>query len=484
MPGVLLQPVPAKRIQARGMWSRLARGLGAAIAGLAGYLGAYPSTDPKRLILQGWKPREATADETLAPNLSTLVAQCRQLERSSPTARGVVEGLVAELVGSGIGVRPATGNPQLDRRLFEAFNAWAERAGAGGESLWELQAQAVREWVTAGCVLWRWVLVDNKPAILALEAEWLADHPVAECAPGSLFVRGIELDQYRRPIAYHLRNPDLSLAPRWDDGERVPADLVLHVFERRRAAQTHGEPVLSPIVETLQQEQQLTEAELRAAVNTAAISVFIATTTPFGDLDGVAGDADREPVTDIPVGSVVQGQPGEMPHILENKRPSQQIAPFAEFLRSKIASAARVSRRWLSRDTAGANYSRDRRDQLDSQRVLRPVMLWLGEGIAGKVYLRLVPWLLAGLGEFRAAGQLSAYELEADAPEDIDPSKDTDASLAAIAGGLSTYQRELGRRGLDYRQVMRQQAIEAEERRRLGLSVDEQAPVQPAGEQS
>ena len=66
-----------------GAWNGVASILG-------GWIGAYPSADPRRKILEDWRPRTATANQALVPSLSVLVAQLRHLDRSAPTLRGIV----------------------------------------------------------------------------------------------------------------------------------------------------------------------------------------------------------------------------------------------------------------------------------------------------------------------------------------------------------------------------------------------------------
>jgi capsid protein len=54
----------------------------------------------------------------------------------------------------------------------------------------------------------------------------------------------------------------------------------------------------------------------------------------------------------------------------------------------------------------------------------------------------------------------------------VDPYKDVQASVSAIRSGLSTYQRECAKRGLDWRKVFAQRAAEDAEAKKLNLALD------------
>lgn len=419
-----------------------------------GWVAGYNATDPTRKVIYGAKRlSKASANQLLSGNLEQLRAYCRNLERNNPTARAGIEALTALVVGSGIALEPDTGNPEVDKLLRDRFAAFCEDAGVNGESIWYLQAVGVREMVTAGEGLWR-IVPDQDPTrpvpirILPLDAEYISDLPAGE--PGdATAVNGIELDQMGRPIAYHLSNPE---NPR--SVEVVPAGAIVHFFERRRPVQNRGEPWLAPLIETLQNERDLVDAELKAAATTASIGIAIESEMPPGESEE---STDGDPVHDLALGSVVRMFPGEKVHPFSHTRPSQQIAPFRQMLRGDIAAALRIPSRFLDRDVSRANYSSMRADMIDNERLLGPVREWLGKQTIGRVYSIALPYMAASLGIKMPRGN---YRLIPDGQPYVDPVKDAQAAMDAIGGNLSTYEHEVGKRGGDYRQVMEQRRKE------------------------
>ena len=436
-----------------------------------GWFGGYNATDPRRKLID---PRQllgakTTANQLLNGNITSLRAFCRDLERNNPTARAAVETLTSLIVGSGIALEPDTGDERTNKLLRDMFNRFCERAGVNDESIWYLQSLGAREMVVAGEGMWRLVYEDRGKdqiplRILPLDAEFLRDDEGGSSELTT--VAGIRVDRLGRPVSYMLRNPENETNP-----EEVPASGIVHFFEKRRPLQNRGEPWLAPLIETLLVERQLVDAELKAAVVTSALGIAI-------ESDAHAEDAsdqedERDPADEVALGSVVRLYPGEKVHPFSHTRPSQQIAPFRQMLRGDIAGGIRIPQRGLDRDVSRANYSSMRADNIDTERYLGPVREWYGRQSIGRLYERALPMMAAMLG---IPVPRSDYRLLPDGQAYVDPEKDAKAALIAIAGGLSTYEAEIGKRGGDYRQVWAQAKKEREQ-----LEADDMRPIVPQG---
>ncbi len=465
----------------RDGWFR--RAVRTALSPLSGWLGAYSSTDPRRKFLEFLNTKKSTADQALAYNLPSLVNQCRHLERNSPQARAIVEGLAADVVGTGIDIAPDTGSEPRNDKIRKAWLEWCECAGVNGESLWELQSQAMREVVTSGSMLWRYVVLPERSkaghiplAILPLEVEWLSAIEVVNVAPGNRFINGIETDKLGRPIAYHLLDP--NYANDASKGERVPADQICHGFEKRRPYQAHGEPWLAPLIERLHQEEQLVKIELKSAE--IASNFAVAIQSEYHDDQTSDGD-DTDAVTDIAPGTVTRLFPGESANILQSSRPNQLVAPFRDMLHKDLAAGGRVARKWLDRDYSSATFMNTRMEQADSKRMHKPTQNWLARHVASGPYLRALRWILLTNGQALpepgpAMKKLQAHKVLPDLPEYVDPLKDGEAALQNIGGNLSTLEDECSSRGKDWQKIAEQRAKEKEFLDGLGLTPAEVAP--------
>jgi len=461
----------------KSILQRLATGARNIMAVFSGYMGAYGSTDLKRKSMSDWRPRKATANQTLVPTLTTLVAQCRHLDRTSAEARGVVDGLVADVVGSGIDILPNTGDADLDLKVLNAWHNYCENATIDGRPLWEWQASAFRDMIVAGGSLDRFILdttrIDNGHiplALLPLEVEWLSEVPVKPVAQGNIFVRGVEVDRYGRPQAYHLLNPEFFYT--FALGERVEAGEMLYAFEQRRKNQFLGEPIMAPAVERLMQIDKLIRTELQASVNTAAPAIAITAEVHSSDNQDPAVQGDS--VTDMPAGAVVRLLPGEKLESVSPSRPNPLLEPFYSCMVGAVAAGTHSAKTSITRDFGNTTFMNARFEQQAQGRSLAPLKSVAGRMLAGRIYEAAFDWLLIQCGipkplDPLKLAKLRRYEIRPDAPPYIDPVKDILASANAIAQNLSTYGIECSSRGRDFDAIVRERAIENAKLKAAGL---------------
>jgi lambda family phage portal protein len=463
------------------------RAVSGTLANLNSWLGAYNSTDPRRKILELFNVQKATSNQALGGNLPNLVNQCRHLERNCPSARAISEGWVADVVGTGIDVAPETGSTARDKNIRDAWLEWAEYAGVDGTSLWELQAQAMREVTVAGSFIWRFLVLPERAregkiplAIMPIEVEWLSSLPIAPIPDGCVFVNGVEMNRIGQPVAYHLMDP--NFVGDITRGERVSAGLICHGFEKRRPFQALGEPILAPLVERLKQEEDLIKTELAAA----QIASNFAVTIKSDYHDDATDEATDDPqsVTDISPGTVTRLLPGESAEAFQSSRPNQMIAPFREMLRGDLAAAGRVPVKWLNRDYSSATFMNTRMEQADSKRMHKATQNWLARHVASRPYLEVLPWILLSRGlvmpaEKTSAKKLLAHKVLPDLPEYVDPLKDGEAALQNINGNLSTLEHECSSRGKDWQKIAEQRAAEKKFLDGLGLTMPDPSAPKP-----
>jgi lambda family phage portal protein len=440
---------------------------------LSGFMGGgYNVLDPRRKIIDRGQmfANKATANQLLNGGLSQIRTYCRHLERNNPTAQAAVLALDALVIGSGIDLEPDTGDDATNGLVRKIFYDWMRSVAVDGSDIYQLQHTAMRECPVAGEWVWRVIPGGDGPIalrVLPLEGEWLSDAEGASPANGCTMAAGVELDRYGSPVAYFL------VPPEGGKPEKVSAASIIHGFEKKRSLQARGEPWFTPVIETLMNERDLVDVELKAATVTANIGLAIESeyhervdTTEHGDSD--------DPVQALGLGSVVRLYPGEKVNAFHHTRPSQQIAPFRQMLRGDIAAALRIPQRFLDRDVSRANYSSMRADMLDTQRLLQPIREMVGHKTIGALYRIAAPYISAMLG---VAIDPTRYRLLPDGQPYVDPVKDINAATAAIAAGLSTHEAEIGARGGDYRQVWAQLAKEQAEMAALGITMSQPGPT-------
>lgn len=356
-----------------------------------------------------------------------------------------------------------------------------------------------------------------RTAIQLIEAERLCNPYASEYNVYNYKERGgIERDDYGRPLWYNIRNGHPS------DGsfnsiqfKRVPARLpwgrvqVIHILEPMRIDQTRGISELVSGLAQLRSVQHYREIVLQNAIVNATFAATIESELPqqAAEVFGVEGEDPAIQAADQYIDAVsgftqttsalrINGV--KIPHLYPGSklalRPASSGTPlgndFEQSMLRYLAANLGMSYEELSRDYTKTNYSSARAAMLQTWKFMQArkkvvadrfathaYRLWLEEAInAGALETaRSVPNIYEGQN-FDA---LSACDWLGASRGQIDELKETQAAAERIAKGLSTYEIELGRLGLDWRTVFAQRQREREEMEARGI-----APPAPAGEAS
>jgi lambda family phage portal protein len=477
----------ALRGASRGLYDAIASTVSAVFPGGGG----YQVLDPNRKVINGLTKMLAqySANELANLSLPQLRSLCRKLDRDNSTARSAGDAFVAEIIGTGIALEPDTGDEITNQAIKPYLDEfWRGCDITGRRSIYDLQQEAARSWFFAGEHIWRLPvkpdLLDKNRLpvfILPLDSEWLTSDVPERADDAITVVAGMELSKWGEPLAYLLRNPEASA---YSDVERVPASEVIHGFEHRRPLQNRGEPHMAPVIERISQEGDLIDTELKSAINCSAMAVVI--TSQFSSDPDNGSNSDQQtdgtstsPARDIPLGAVTELFPGEDAKAFKHDRPSQQIAPFVDLLRSSIAAACRISKRWLTR-TYDQSWSSQRADAQDSNILLSQLRESIGHTTIGEVYVRILPYVCARAG--RPLPKRKAYRLLPDGQPYINPVDEIKAIGMAISQGLTTWEKEIAKRGGDRLETWKQLAKEYQEAKALGLKLDLSGTNAPAPE--
>ena len=463
-----------KQAWAGNSWVKAMFGSGSSL-GLSGYF----STDSNRKVGDPIPEVNGTANDLLRADVYTLTRQLRHLERNNATIRSIVEGHLADNVGTGIGVVPDTGDESVNERIRQEWERESDILGICGESDTELQRLWCREIDISGNLLARIIQDDSRTplglspiAILPLELEWLSREPVGVEA-GNSFCAGIEFDRYGRPVAYHLCDPN-------GDGvvERVPAKWILHGFERKRAQMAIGEPRLCSVIERSLQRGRLIDTELKSAINASALSTFLKSGAHEEPSDDGDTDSQGNPIymTEFPVGAHANLAPGDDIGVIQTTRPNMEVQEFAKAMDGDLAGAAQVSRIWLTRDGSAYNFANSKFDQIRTNMVVRPWQLWFGRIAAGRVYEYFLPYILNRLG-LALKPEYRRYKLQPDVPQETDEKASAQALETSLKLGVTTRETYCSQRGQDWRKIAEQLALEQQTMEALGVKLGDPAPA-------
>lgn len=472
----------------------------------------YAGAESNRLTAHV-KPKNQAADtELMGPfGADSMRAWARKLVRDNAYAWGVVDTIVSSVVGCGINAQSMFETDEgediedLNWARDAVWGSWSEVCDVNGQYTFaEMQRMIQREMVEAGEVLVHMVTTTgnehrgiSRPVPLALElieADRLAadkDTYAIARDGGKRIVRGVELDELGKPIAYWIYKDHPNAPYHWNrTPERIDANDVLHLFRRDRIGQSRGVSWFAPVIASIRDIGVYVDNELQTSAVAACSGFAIKTEVPYSGLANPDGDDDVDDngnyYEHTEPGMIYKLAPGESIEPFNPGRPNSNSEPWINLILRQIAVGTGLSFETVSRDYSQTTYSSSRTSQLEDRRRFRAWQSYLLNHLCQPVWDRFTEAAaLEGRPEFPTSAELledrrryAAVEWQTPEWEWVDPQNEQAASQNSIDALQSTYQVELGSRGRNWRQVFYQRAKEERLKKQLGLSTIEEDKVE------
>lgn len=283
-----------------------------------------------------------------------------------------------------------------------------------------------------------------------------------EATPGSnAIIMGVEVDQYRAPVAYHLfKSLRASVGSR--ERERVQASEIMHLFVPWDVEQTRGLPWMHAAMHMLRQLGGYREAAVIAArVGAAKMGVYTRTGEALPPNEGEDGNGNF--ISTAEPGSFEVAPDGYTLESWDPTYPHEQFDVFCKATLRGIASGFGVAYNSLANDLEGVNFSSIRSGVLEEREEWMVIQSWL-------IAVALVPiyedWLAAALmgGKIRLqngsvlpaakADKFRAHTWQGRRWSWVDPKKDVEASVMAMDNLLASPQQIAAQTGRDIVDVL------------------------------
>jgi lambda family phage portal protein len=311
----------------------------------------------------------------------------------------------------------------------------------------------------------------------------------------SRFLRGgVELDDDGVPIAYHIRRAHQNdwynavESMEWDRVEKRDPDgwqRVFHGYEKKRAGQSRGIGIFTPVLAHMRMLARYYGVELQAATLASVLGTYV--TSPYDPVqvqnaldDGSDAELSRyqslraEWHRDRPamMGGVRVPTlaPGEKIEQVEGAHPHTEFAPFAQEMQGVFAACTGQTREQVTMDWSKSNYSNlkgaladawktvvRRRSEFCVETSTPMFATWLAEEFdRGEVPLpRRAPAYREAMTEYSRCGWLGPGRGFIDKPKEIQ------GSAMAMDIGMSTLKRETAESyGGDWEEDLDQRQIE------------------------
>lgn len=474
------------------------------IAGAFSRRTATPAKAMKRSMLAGarntrllvdWIVSAISIDKTIRQSAQRLRARARELALNNPFVRQYLALLQVNVIGPAgmklqCQVRKSDG--ELDKvindALEAAYRSWAGSASSDGRlTLTQVGHLAVKTLAVDGEVFIELVTAEHNDSWFSLhvldadliDTELNRDRGVDGRGNKANEIRmGVEIDEYMRPVQYHVRthHPSEAGAAGGAAWRVIPADRLLHIFDPERSDQTRGISWLNSVMETLHHLGKFSEAVLVSARIASGKMGFLRYT------DAVAvhlAQEDGEAIPTSPIqydaspGSIEMLPPGLEFQAWDPAQPPTEYSAYSKALLREIASGLQISYHSLANDLEGVNYSsirsgmlieRDtyrRLQQLFIDRFYQPVFrAWLANALlAGAIDVPTRDPKRYARAAFISRGW--AW---------VDPLKDVNASILAVQNGFASRSQIAAEQGLDYEEIVEQLAAEQQLRASAGLA--------------
>ena len=370
---------------------------------------SYHAANTGRLFAD-YVDSQRSADSELHPVISRMRARSRDLARNNEYARRYLNLLKTNVVGQyGFKLQVKALDPRgaLDTdgnsAIETAFKVWGKRGNctADGKMSWVDVQKMVMEGVArdgeAFIIKHRGNSFHDSFSLEFIEPDQVDEELNERLDNGREIRMGVELDKFRRPIAYHLLTShpgdyDFASMVKSPKHKRVPADKVIHVFQPLRAGQTRGEPWMSSAMGSIKQLDGWREASIVAARMGASKMGFF--TSPAGD-GFVADEMDGHvPMIDAQPGTFHQLPNGVNFETFDPQYPTSEFDSFHKSVLKGVASALGVSYTSLASDLEATSYSSIRQGALEERDFYRNVQQIMIDHFVRPIY---EAWLSAAM---------------------------------------------------------------------------------------
>lgn len=460
-----------------------------------------------------WVTVTSSSDSEIRLTLRMMRNRSRQLCRDNDYAKSLKRVIRNNVVGQGVRFqaqvkkRDGSLNTDVNDKIEQEFADWCENCEVSGRTdFQDIEGLIINEVFESGECLIRLVpqAFGNSRVPLGLElieADQLVDEWSGKADNGNEVRMGIEVDQWKRPVAYWMypKHPgDYMFAGaqlQTNRFLRVPAEEIIHLFIPDRFGDTRGVPWMHTAGGRLRHMGGYEEALVVKARASACVMGIIETpevTDPTQIQQGTPETQDLddgEQVMDLAAGTVRKLAAGEKFTGFNPAAPDANADPFLRYLIRSVCAGVGTSYESVSKDYTNTSYSSARASRLDEIDNWKVIQRWLIRHFHTQVGRRWMDLaVLAGVLPFPdyETNPLKYREVRW-TPRGwqlLDPAKEVPAQRSAIRAGLATLFGTLESQGIDPDEHLHARRRELDECGELELIFDtDPAQVTDRGQQ-
>ena len=321
------------------------------------------------------------------------------------------------------------------------------------------------------CLIRRRVAVDNATVPLrlqVLEPDFLDAGKDGTLTDGSGYIRqGIQFDYEGRRVGYwlfthHPGDSHIETIGSLGRSNFVAADQILHVYRHERPGQNRGTPWASSVIIRLRDFDDYSDAQLLKQKISACFTGFIV--EPESPDAGVGGEL----LESLEPGALEILPPGKDIRFA-NPPSTAEFDKFSRAILLQIAAGYGITYEALTSDLSQTNFSSARLGWLEFQ---RNIEAWRWQMLIPQFLTPTWSWWSNAAEIAGAAVGDITVDWTPPRRELIDPSKEIEATIAAIRGGLLSLPEAVRQFGYDPDELLAEIADSNQKLDDLGITLD------------
>jgi lambda family phage portal protein len=430
-----------------------------------------------------------TGDATAKLRNAKLLDAARKLAAVNPFARRAVS--LYEAFMGGMTPRPVLeeGQEAQADRITALWKDWADWADADGITDFEgLLNQMIRCLVIDGEVLIHKVVPPpsaiRKPIgtatrgvplplqIRVMSIDYLDAGLNNIPETGNVVSGGIEYAPDGRRVAYHLRryHPAGRQTTTAQDSIRIPAEDILHVFDRVQPHQERGVTWFEAVIRRLADLDEYQEAEIVKKKIEACFVMFVSSPESADPLTGETTEEDNSRIETVRPGMTVYGKQGETVSFGQ-PRVSGGYAEFVRVNLHAIAVALDLTYELLTGDLGQVNFSSGRMGLIPFRRRVERAQKNI---LVPQALVEIWDWFI-GIAQVanKAPGDTDIPVIWSPRRwESIQPLEDAQEENARMRNGTISWRQAVANRGYDPKVLLKEITEDREAFDKAGIILD------------
>ena len=405
-----------------------------------------------------------SADAEASPEVRrTLRTRARYEVANNSYAKGIVQTLANDAIGTGPRLQLLTEDEEFNRVVEHDFNLWC-RAISLAEKLRTARIARCQDGEA-------FILLAGNPRLSSevkldlqlVEADRVTDdfnNNDPNC------IDGITFDKYGNPTKYRvLRYHPGSDFHATSEAVQIPAEYMIHIFRSDRPGLHRGIPEITPALPLFAQLRRFTLAVLSAAEAAADFAGILYTDTP---VNGEADDVEAMDQIQLERNMLLTMPGGWKMAQLDPKQPATTYAEFKHEILNEIARCLSMPYNVAAGNSSGYNYASGRLDHQTYYKSIKVDQTFIERQILDRI---LAAW-------FREYGLLHGYTVDNiphywmwDGTEHVDPAKEANAQAVRLQSLTTTLAAEYAKQGKDWETELHQVARERALCEQLGIPI-------------